>query len=65
MRAETAAAYVDEPSIETFRRKVGSIYPMPVTGKGSRQKWDRLQLDQAVALLTAQVPNGLDAANVL
>jgi hypothetical protein len=65
MRAETAAAYLDEASVEAFRRKVGSIYPMPVTGRGSRQKWDRLQLDQAVAMLTARVPTGLDAASVL
>ena len=41
MRAATAAAYVDEPSVEAFRRKVGSIYPRPIIGKGSRQKWDR------------------------
>ena len=58
MRAETTAAYLDEPSVEAFRRKVGLIYPTPVTGKGSRQKWDRLQLDQAVAIFMAKAPSG-------
>jgi hypothetical protein len=65
MRAETAAAYLDEPSVEAFRRKVGSIYPTPVTGRRSRQKWDKLQLDQAVATLTGHMPSALDAASVL
>ena len=34
MRAETAAAYVDERSVETFRRRIGSVYPHPVNVSG-------------------------------
>lgn len=65
MRAETAAAYVDEVSVQAFRRKVGSVYPAPVTGKGQRQKWDRVQLDQAAAAMGRADHPVLDAANVL
>jgi hypothetical protein len=48
MRAETAAAYLDEKSVEAFRRGVGTIYPRPikVTGKGDR--WLRDDLDAAI-----------------
>jgi hypothetical protein len=65
MRAPTAAAYLDEPSVEAFRRKVGSAYPLPVQGKGERQKWDRVQLDQAVDAKSRGPENVLDAASVL
>ena len=65
MRAATAAAYVDEPSAEAFRRKVGSIYPRPIIGKGSRQKWDRVELDQIVGAMRGEMPTMLDAASVL
>ena len=65
MRAATAAAYVDEPSVEAFRRKVGSIYPRPIIGKGSRQKWDREELDRIVGAMRGEMPTMLDAANVL
>jgi hypothetical protein len=30
MRAETAAAYLDEKSVEAFRRGVGTVYPVPI-----------------------------------
>ncbi len=40
MRAETAAAFVDEPSVETFRRKVGAgLYPAPYRVVGDVDKW--------------------------
>ena len=65
MRASTAAAYVDEVSVQAFRRKVGSVYPRPVTGKGQRQKWDREDLDRAVAAMKGPAANVLDAASVL
>ena len=48
MRAETAAAYTDEPSVASFRRKVGSVYPLPITKKGQRQKWAKSELDQVI-----------------
>jgi hypothetical protein len=50
MRAETAAAYCDEPSVEAFLSKVGKgIYPTPMRCKGSLPKWHRLKLDSAIA----------------
>ncbi|MFN3624960.1 MAG: hypothetical protein ACK4TP_12975 [Hyphomicrobium sp.] len=63
MRAATAAAYVDEVSVEAFRRKVGTVYPPPVTRKGSRQKWDRLELDAVNP--RRETPTIIDAASVL
>ena len=38
MRAETAARYVDERSVQAFRRSVGKLYPRPIklSGKGER-----------------------------
>jgi hypothetical protein len=65
MRAETAARYCDEISVAAFRRKVGSVYPFPITRKGSRQKWDRLELDMVGAGHLSDAPNIIDAANVL
>ncbi len=65
MRAETAAAYCDEVSVAAFRRKVGSVYPLPVTRKGSRQKWDRMELDLAGAAARTEEPTIIDAASVL
>ena len=50
MRAETAAAYLDEPSVEAFLRKVGAKYPRHWTGKGERRKWHIEDLDQATDL---------------
>ena len=63
MRAETAAAYCDEVSVAAFRRKVGSVYPLPITRKGSRQKWDRLELDAINA--RNEAPTIIDAVSVL
>lgn len=65
MRAETAAAYVDETSVESFRRKVGSVYPLPIVGKGMRQRWDREELDQAITVMRGRPATVLDAASVL
>lgn len=65
MRAETAAAYCDEVSTEAFRRKVGTIYPPPITGMGRPQKWDREELKAAGARPVTEMPIVLDAASVL
>lgn len=65
MRAETAAAYVDEVSVQAFRRKVGSVYPAPISGKGRRQRWDREDLDQAITGMKTPPSSVLDAASVL
>ena len=50
MRAETAAAYCDEPSVEAFHSKVvKGIYPQPARIKGALPKWHRSKLDAAIA----------------
>jgi hypothetical protein len=49
MRAETAAAYVDEPSVESFLRKVPQMYSEPTRAKGSLPKWHRSKLDRDIA----------------
>lgn len=48
MRADTAAAYLGESSVEAFRRSVGVLYPAPVTIKGKGQRWLREDLDAAI-----------------
>ena len=46
MRAETAAAYVDEPSVNAFLAKVDrAIYCGPVRMAGCLPKWNREKLD--------------------
>jgi hypothetical protein len=50
MRAETAAAYCDEPSVEAFLRKVDRhVYSQPLREPGCAAKWSRLKLDQDIA----------------
>ena len=50
MRAETAAAYCDEPSVEAFLAKVQrNIYPAPMRQKGCLPKWHRLKLEHDIA----------------
>lgn len=49
MRAATAAAFVDERSVEAFLRKVGTVYPRPYRGKGRGAKWLKDQLETAAA----------------
>lgn len=50
MRAETAAAFCDEPSVDAFLAKVErGVYSAPVRAKGCLPKWhhDRLKNDIA------------------
>jgi hypothetical protein len=50
MRAETAAEYCDEPSVEAFKSKVKKrIYSEPIRGTGILPKWHRTKLDQDIA----------------
>ncbi len=50
MRAETAAAYCDEPSVDAFLSKVAQgIYSLPARIKGCLPKWHRLKLDRDIA----------------
>jgi hypothetical protein len=48
MRAELAAAYCGEPTVEAFLKRVGSEYPQPRTTEGRRRLWLRDDLDQAI-----------------
>jgi len=65
MRAETAARYLDEKSVEAFRRGVGKIYPKPrkVAGKGDR--WLKDDLDRAIDRLADPSQIVRDIADVL
>ena len=65
MRAKTAAAYVDEPSVQSFLRSVGSVYPKPVTVPGKGKRWLREDLDRSIDRLTGRAANVQDAADVL
>lgn len=50
MRACTAAAFCDEPSVETFRAKVKQgLYPKPLKVNGCMEKWYKPALEQAIA----------------
>jgi hypothetical protein len=50
MRAETAAAYCDEPSVEAFLATVQrAIYSAPIREKGCLPKWHRWKLDRDIA----------------
>ena len=45
MRAETAAGYCDEPSVDAFLNKVAKgFYPRPIRQRGALPKWHRLKL---------------------
>jgi hypothetical protein len=65
MRAATAAAFVDEVSVEAFLRKVGSVYPPPMARRrGVQRKWDREDLARATGK-APQTGTHFDAASVL
>ncbi len=50
MRAETAAAYCDEPSVQAFLAKVErGLYSQPRRQRGFLPKWHRARLDQDIA----------------
>jgi hypothetical protein len=50
MRAETAAAFCDEPSVEAFHAKVKSgVYCAPSRVKGALPKWHRAKLERDIA----------------
>ena len=65
MRAETAARYVDEVSVEAFRRAVGSLYPDPICVSGKGDRWVRDSLDEAIDRLGGSVRKLKDASDVL
>ena len=65
MRASTAAAYLDEASVESFRRRVGSLYPLPQKIRGRGELWLRDDLDRIVDKLSSRDDRIQDAAEVL
>jgi hypothetical protein len=65
MRAETAAAYVDERSVEAFRRRIGSVYPHPVNISGRGEVWLKDQLDASIVNLKGETADAHDAAGLL
>jgi hypothetical protein len=59
MRAETAAAYCDEPSVDAFLAKVDrGIYPQAVRQQGCLPKWHRYKLDRDIARRHGVIPHG-------
>jgi hypothetical protein len=65
MRATTAAAYLDEVSVESFRRRVGSIYPRPVRIRGRGELWLRDHLDESIDMLSTSPDKIRDIADIL
>lgn len=65
MRAETAAAYVDERSVEAFHRAVGTLYPAPVNISGKGNRWLKTDLDEAIGRMAGRAAAVKDASAVL
>ena len=65
MRAETAAAYVDEKSVDAFRRGVGTLWPHPVKVVGKGDRWLRENLDRAIEQIATPSGTIRDIADVL
>lgn len=65
MRATTAAAYVDEKSVEAFLRGVGTLYSEPIRVPGKGDRWLREDLDEAIEKLTGRASLIRDASVVL
>ena len=65
MRAETAAGYCDERTVEAFLRGVGTHYPEPTKVKGKGDRWLRVELDVAIERLTGRATHIKDAADAL
>ena len=65
MRAEVAAAYVGEKSVEAFRRAVGSLYPAPVKIPSKGDRWLKDALDKAIDHLSGSDGRIRDIADEL
>ncbi len=65
MRAETAAAYCDERSVETFTTRVGTVYPRSVYISGRGRVWLKEQLDRSIRRLSGEAAEVEDAADLL
>ena len=65
MCAKTAARYLDERSVRTFRSRVGKVYPLPICISGRGEVWRKADLDACIARLRGSGAMILDAADVL
>lgn len=65
MRAPTAAGYVDERSVDAFRRSVGTLWPRPLKLAGKGERWLKEDLDEAIEFLACQTSHLKDASVVL
>src|SRR5262245_19430312 len=65
MRARTAAAYVGERSVASFRRSVGTLWPRPLKLAGKGERWLKEDLDAAIDAITNRPLAVRDAADVL
>jgi hypothetical protein len=54
MRDVTAALYLDEKSVRSFRRGIGTLYPKPVKVPGKGERWLKEALDAAIDHLTGK-----------
>jgi hypothetical protein len=60
MEAATAAAYMDEKTVERFLRRVGKVYPRPRHISGRGRVWLRAELDRAMGLNEGAVEDAAD-----
>jgi hypothetical protein len=51
MRAETAAAYVDETNKAAFLRRAGTVYPAGRKVDGRGRVWLKEELDRAIGAI--------------
>ncbi len=65
MRADTAARFCDEPSVDAFRRSVGILYPRPYRVPGKGDRWSRGEIEAALRRLRGEQATVEDAADVL
>lgn len=65
MRAQTAAAYVDERSVAAFLRATGKIWPKAISVSGKGKRWRREDLDRAIERLAMGATAVEDAADLL
>ena len=61
MRAAMAAAYVDAPSIQVFRKHVKhGLYPKPYKRAGEEMAWLKVELDAALQCLPTGANDNAD-----
>ena len=64
MPVDLAAGYCGEVTVEAFRKRIGSEYPLPAVKDGRRELWLKRDLDRAMGLWSEE-RELIDAADVL